>query len=234
MITVAYPAHDYDRSFWSYNVPFHAGARFVVENALEDLDRPGQWCLDSEDGKLYFWPPTGSPDSSHALPAGEKTRPGWPCHVVAPALDRLVALHGTKFVTIRGFTFTETTDGENLHPDGVEGLGPSFPMEGRRYCGEALHLNRAQQCVVEENRFWAVGGNGIYLQGYNLRNVVRRNEIAHCGGNGIALGGSWGRGDYLKPDATLAGPVRMSLRDAHLQYPLFNRIVETTSTTPAS
>ena len=74
--------------------------------------------------------------------------------------------------------------------------------------------------------FWAVGGNGIYLQGYNLRNVVRRNEIAHCGGNGIALGGSWGRGDYLKPDATLAGPVRMSLRDAHLQYPLFNRIVE--------
>ena len=30
---------------------------FAVENVLEELDQPGEWCLDSEEGKLYFWPP---------------------------------------------------------------------------------------------------------------------------------------------------------------------------------
>ncbi len=61
IITLTCPTRDYDRSFWSYyNVPFRAGARFVVENLLEELDQPGQWCLDGEDGKLYYWPPGGS------------------------------------------------------------------------------------------------------------------------------------------------------------------------------
>ena len=213
VITLVHPTRDYDHSFWSYNVPLHAGARFVVENLLEELDQPGEWCLDGEEGKLYYWPPGGKLDG---------------VEVVAPALDRLIALHGTKFVTIRGFTLTETTDGDNLHPDAVEGLGPSFSLEGRRYCGEALHLNRAELCVVEDNRFDSVGGNAIYLQGYNLRNAIRRNEVAHAGGNGIALGGSWGHGDFLnarrhvgrtRPPFTLGPKV-------HLQYPLFNRIVD--------
>ena len=234
VITLVHPTRDYDHSFWSYNVPFHAGARFVVENLLEELDQPGEWCLDGEEGKLYYWPPSGDrPDfRGHRGEAvvGEngtvpfEARKG--LEVVAPALDRLMALHRTKFVTIRGFTFTETTDGDNLHPDAVEGLGPLFSLEGRKYCGEALHINRAEQCVVEDNYFDSVGGNAIYLQGYNLRNVVRRNEIAHAGANGICLGGTWGHGDFLKPDATLAGPGRLSLWGVHLQYPLFNRIVD--------
>ncbi len=144
-----------------------------------------------------------------------------------------MALRGTKFVTIRGFTFTETAGGDNLHPDGVEGLGPSFPMEGQKYCGEALHLNRAQQCVVEDNYFDSVGGNAIYLQGYNLRNLIRRNEIAHAGGNGIALGGSWARGDYFKADATLAGPGACLSGTPTSNIPCLTGSSTTTFTTPA-
>ena len=83
-------------------------ARFAVENVLEELDRPGEWCLDSEEGKLYFWPPKGSIEG---------------LEVVAPKLDRLVALERTSYVTLRGFTLTETIDGDDLHPDSVEGLG---------------------------------------------------------------------------------------------------------------
>ena len=48
--------------------------------------------------------------------------------IVAPKLGRLVALHRTGFVTIRGFTFTETTDGDEPQPGGVEGLGAMFSM----------------------------------------------------------------------------------------------------------
>jgi hypothetical protein len=36
---------------------FTRNSRFVVENLLEALDQPGEWCADAEAGKLHFWPP---------------------------------------------------------------------------------------------------------------------------------------------------------------------------------
>jgi parallel beta-helix repeat protein len=59
-----------------------------------------------------------------------------------------------------------------------------FPMEDREYCGEAVHLKGAQHCRVTNNRFAAVGGNAVYLEDYNLKNVIQATEIdcaGHCG-----------------------------------------------------
>ncbi|HTN77953.1 MAG TPA: right-handed parallel beta-helix repeat-containing protein [Pirellulaceae bacterium] len=33
------------------------GARFRVYNLLEELEQPGEWCLDRTAGLIYFWPP---------------------------------------------------------------------------------------------------------------------------------------------------------------------------------
>ena len=189
VITLVRPTRDFDRPSWFWPTPFQPDAPFVVENLLEELDQPGEWCLDSEEGKLYFWPPGGSVEG---------------LEVVAPVLDRLVALHRTSFVTIRGFTFTETADGDEPHPGGVEGLGAMFAASGTKYFGEALHLNRAEWCRVEDNHFDAVGGNAIYLQGYNARNLIRRNEIGHAGGQRHRPGrGSGGYGDFLNEKGNL-------------------------------
>ncbi len=38
--------------------PFTKGKRFYALNLLEELDSPGEWYLDREKGKLYFWPPS--------------------------------------------------------------------------------------------------------------------------------------------------------------------------------
>lgn len=43
--------------------PFHTygyrpGQHFYAVNALSELDLPGEWCLDPDRGRLYFWPPT--------------------------------------------------------------------------------------------------------------------------------------------------------------------------------
>ena len=211
VIKLVRATRDFDRPSWFWATPLQRDAPFVVENLLEDLEQPGEWCLDGEDGKLYFWPPNGSLEG---------------VEVVAPALDRLIALHGASFVVIHGFTLTETTDGDEPQPGGVEGLGAMFSASGVRYCGEALHLNRAQWCRIEDNHFDAVGGNAIYLQGYNARNVVRRNEVAHCGANGICLGGAMGYGDFLNSEGRLASRTPLTLENAHLQYPLFNEIIE--------
>jgi parallel beta-helix repeat protein len=155
-------------------VPLHPQNRFRVENALEDLDRPGEWCLDSEEGALYFWPPDGRL-------TGE---------VVVPALDCLVHLRGASWVTLSGFTLTQTMDGDDYHHEGYEGYGPVFPRRGVRYGSDAIRLREAESCRIEDNLFRAVGGTAVYLEGRNTRNLIRRNEISHAGAYGVAMVGA--------------------------------------------
>ena len=121
---------------------FHSNQRYIVENLLEELDQPGEWCLDSQEGKLYFWPP----DDAAA-----------PSDVVAPLLDGLISLRGTSHVVLSGFTFTETNGGDNIVREGMDGVGTMYPVPGWKYCGEAVHLDAAQGCRIEDNRFarWA-------------------------------------------------------------------------------
>ena len=211
IITLVRGTSNFDRPSWFEPTPFQPNQRFVVENLLEELDQPGEWCLDSEEGKLYFWPPRGSIEQAE---------------VVAPAVNCLIALDRASHITIRGFTFTETTGGDNLHPDSVEGLGAMLPMQGRKYCGQALLLKRAEHCLVEDNHFYAVGGNAIYLQGFNARNVIRRNEVGYAGANGICLGGAWGHGGAWDSTGKWIASPRITLVDSRLQYPFFNEIVE--------
>jgi parallel beta-helix repeat protein len=166
-----------DREPWYLPEGFRPENRFVVENLLEELDQPGEWCLDSEDGILYFWPPQDITSDE----------------IVIPRLHCLIQLKHASFVDISKLTFTETADGDDTHRDGLEGYGPMFPHQGWQYCGEAVHLEDAERCSIHHNRFYAVGGNGIYLSAHNLRNVIRHNEISWCGANGIALVGTRNR-----------------------------------------
>jgi parallel beta-helix repeat protein len=175
MITLARSIYQIDRSPWFITVPFHPHQRFRVENALEDLEQPGEWCLDSEEGALYLWPPREDIDSAE---------------IVAPILDCLIDLRGASWVTISGFTLTETMDGDDYHHEGYEGYGPAFPRRGLRYGSDAVHLKDSAYCRIENNRFYAVGGTAIYLEGYNARNSIRHNEIDRAGAYGVAMVGA--------------------------------------------
>ena len=155
------------------DMPLTKGNRFYVENVLEELDQPGEWCLDTESGTLYFWPPTGSV-------AGAE--------VVAPFTDRLLELRGTPGapihnLTISGLTLTQTRStwpeqrSENFHAPAMR--------------GEAIRLENAEECSVENNLIIRVGGDGVRLQGYGARNRVVGNEIAYAGGQGVSLAGGF-------------------------------------------
>lgn len=174
IIKLAREVKNFDVSPWFVKTYFMPGNRFYVENLLEELDQPGEWCLDTEDGIVYFWPPCEEIENAE---------------VVAPHLKRLIDLQAAH-VTISGFTLTETDDGDCSHPTRVEGLGAMFSEVGLKYCGEAIRLKRAEHCVIENSRIHAVGGNGIYIELYNRRNKIRRNEISEAGANGIVLAGS--------------------------------------------
>lgn len=203
VITVAHGGRQFDRYPWFRSIPFSPNDRFVVENVLEELDQPGEWCLDTEEGKLYFWPPPESIEEAE---------------VVAPALDCLVDLRGASYINIAGFTFTETTGGDDLHHEGTEGCGAMFPIRGLKYCGDTLHLRGAEHCIIEKNHFYAIGGNAIYLEGYNARNIVRHNEISYAGANGVCLLGSKYFGGEGVPRPIPRHPIYNKVEDNHIHH----------------
>jgi lysophospholipase L1-like esterase len=64
------------------------GDRYFVQNLLAELDAPGEWYLDREEAKLYFWPPAD-------LASGE---------VSVAVAESLVVVDGGDSVTVRGMT----------------------------------------------------------------------------------------------------------------------------------
>ena len=62
------------------------GQWFYAENALPELDRPGEWYLDRDTSILYFWPPA-------PLSSGQ---------VVVSVTRDLVQLQDVSHVTFRG------------------------------------------------------------------------------------------------------------------------------------
>ncbi|MCC6696896.1 MAG: right-handed parallel beta-helix repeat-containing protein [Candidatus Hydrogenedentes bacterium] len=55
---------------------FRKGQRFYYLNVLEELDAPGEWWLDADKAKLYFWPPeVASPADTPELLLSRLTQP---------------------------------------------------------------------------------------------------------------------------------------------------------------
>jgi hypothetical protein len=67
---------------------FRKGMYYYAYNLLPELDQPGEWYLDREQGILYFWPPA-------ALDSGE---------VMISVTPSLVEMKNVAHVTLRGLT----------------------------------------------------------------------------------------------------------------------------------
>ena len=191
---------DFNPIFFPKEIRHPECCQFVVENILEELDRPGEWCLDGEDGILYFWPLEDSIED---------------VEVTVPVVKCLLHMRGAENVRVSGFVFTETRAGQpSSHYSDVDGVGAMSPQMGWDYCGETIYMNMCTDCRIENNTITVVGGNGIYLRHHNERNLIRYNEISHAGANGIVLAG--GRHSiYQSTGGTLGTP-----------HPVYNEVTD--------
>ncbi len=64
--------------------------RYYALNLLEELDAPGEWYLDTQAAKLYFWPPSPLEADSEV--------------VLSTAKEPVLSLRNTQFVTVQGLT----------------------------------------------------------------------------------------------------------------------------------
>jgi hypothetical protein len=155
-----------------YNGEF--GSRFFIENVFEELDAPGEWYLDKEAGLLYYMP---------AEDVDLKT-----ASVEAPVLDRAVHFKGSqrepvRHIVLSGFRIAHTAS-TFLEQYEAPSLG-----DWTIYRGGAVLLEGAEDCGVEKCHFDAVGGNAVFVNGYNQRNRVYGNRITEAGDSAVCLVG---------------------------------------------
>jgi hypothetical protein len=153
-----------------------------VENVFEALDEPGEWVLNSQEGKLYLWPRDGRP----------------PQGVMAPRLREFMRAEGridkegpkdipARNLRFRGLTFMH---GERyLLAQDDAGLQHDWDMHDRDYA--LVRLRGAENCAIERCHFVHSGGGAIRVDLHGQNNRIVGNHIEHIGGTGILLCGRY-------------------------------------------
>lgn len=86
---------------------FRKGQRFYFLNVLEELDQPGEWFLDRETARLYFWPPDAALQEGRAeVLLSTLAEPFLELNDAANVRVQGLVLEGTRAtaITIRGGT----------------------------------------------------------------------------------------------------------------------------------
>ncbi|MBR5445938.1 MAG: right-handed parallel beta-helix repeat-containing protein, partial [Clostridia bacterium] len=141
-------------------------APYYFFNVLEELDVPGEWYLDRENGILYLYPPTDLYTADICL---------------SLSAVPLLKLENVTDVTFRGFTFMATRS------DAMEIAGSRITIDGceiKNVAGWAVSVN-GNACTVKNCSIHHTGQGGIRINGGDRMNLtssenrILNNHIHH-------------------------------------------------------
>ncbi|MDZ4289553.1 MAG: right-handed parallel beta-helix repeat-containing protein [Prosthecobacter sp.] len=151
----------------------HPNNRYHLQNALEELDAPGEWFYDRHSGLLYFWPPE---------PIGVK-------EVRVPTLESFFQVKaGAKKITLSGITFTGCV-GTAITLDGAEEcvVTDCVITKCGAFSGSGVSVSAGRAVRIARNEISFTGSNGISLSGGDRKtltgpkHVAEDNHIHHMG-----------------------------------------------------
>ena len=127
---------------------FKKGQRYYYLNILEELDAPGEYCVDAASGILYFWPPA----------------PMGPGEALVSVLEGpMVEMRDTSHVILEGLVF-EASRGCGIRMGGGE--GNSVRRSTLRNLGNwAIEVNGGKMHTVEGCRIYQIADGGVSFQG---------------------------------------------------------------------
>ena len=147
---------------------------FFIDNIFEELDAPGEWFLEADSNLLYYYPPAG-------INLTDVT-------VEVPVVKDLIQLKGTpespvKYIQFKGFSFTQSA---YTFMDKYE---PVARGDWAIHRGGAVFMQGAENCLVEDCRFYDLGGNGVFMSGYNRDNQIKGCKFVHTGESAVCFVG---------------------------------------------
>ncbi len=164
----------------AYNFIDNIRASCWVENVFEALDTPGEWVLDSGQGKLYLWPKGDEPGG----------------RILVPSLRELIRVEGDvdfagpEDTPVRGLAFvglTFTHGDRDLWTRDDVAIQHDWDMYDK--ANALLRLRGAEQCLIQQCRFCNSGGTALRLDLHCQDNRIVGNLVEHVGGTGILLSG---------------------------------------------
>ncbi len=152
----------------------HAQYR-MVENLFEELDAAGEWFYRKSTGQLYFYPPDGTNLSTATIELASK--------------DELIRIIGTatnrvQYIQFKGLTFTHTY--RTLFSKPYEFILQSDWAIART---GTVFMQNAENIQIENCFFDQVGGNGVFVSGYNRNHVISNNVFTDAGASCVAIVG---------------------------------------------
>ena len=161
---------------WQNNRPTGMHDKYrIVENIKEELDAPGEWFYDRSERKLYYIPTVGT-DMACAKVETVRLR-----HLVEFEGTAQRPVHG---IELRGLSFVHAA---RTFMDNRE---PLLRSDWTIYRGGAVTLRGAEDCAIIDCEFSQLGGNSIFVDGYNRHLLFSGCYIHDGGANGIAFVGS--------------------------------------------
>ena len=150
---------------------------FWVENAIDELDEPGEWALNTQDGKLYLWP------------RNETT-------ILAPQLLELIRVEGkidfdgacdapVRNLVFRGLTFMHGERYSLTNSDA--GLQHDWDMLDK--ANALIRFRGTENCAILDCHFAHSGSGAIRVDLHGINNKISGNHIEQMGGGGILLCG---------------------------------------------
>ena len=148
------------------------GAEWYVENIFEELDSPNEWYFDDLDNKLYFYPNDSVPDFG-----------------IGTVLDRVIGIQGSMDDPVRNVVLTNLSFAHTattfLKPYEVPSGGDwAIHRDG------AVFVEGVNGFLLQNCRFDAPGGNGLFLSNYVRNAIIEGNEFVYTGDSAILSIGS--------------------------------------------
>ena len=148
-----------------------------VENVLEELDEPGEWVLNTKEGKVYLWPRNDSP-------------------IVAPSLIEFIRVEGEvdkkgpKDVPVRNLCFRGLTfkHGER-YTLALDDAGTQHDWDMFDKGNALIRFRGTENCIIEQCHFLDSGSGAIRVDLHGQKNKITDNHIENLGGGGILLCG---------------------------------------------
>jgi len=172
----SYPLEEMRTGTYQEDIPESAW----IENVIDFLDEPGEWVLNTQQGRLYYWPKDGKPGDN----------------IMVPTLQELVKVEGNidikgpidkpvRNLVFKGLTFIH---GErDLWSDDDKGIQHVWAMEDKP--DGLFRFRGAENCVIDACRFANSGGNGVRLDFHCQGNTVKNSLFENLGATAIFLCG---------------------------------------------
>ena len=139
---------------------FEAGRTYYFYNVLEELDAPGEWYLDRDNGILYLWPPEENLDGARID--------------LSLSTETLLQGEGLENIVLRGLTLQGTRG------DGINLIGNNITVDHcvvRNIAGSAITLDGYNN-TASNNEVYRVGKQGISISGGDQATLTPGNSRA--------------------------------------------------------